>query len=127
MNKIAIEKDLDVRIDSAGLFAAMGEKASPNAVKAVEEMGADLSEHTAKSITEDLINASDIILAMTESHKQLLAPVAKGKVYTLLEYALSNGDIIDPYGSDLDRYRECASEIYDALLEIAKKIAGNKD
>ena len=122
MNKIAVETDLDVRIDSAGIFANEGQRASENAVKAAAELGADLSEHTAKQITGELINASDIILTMTEAHKQMLLPLAKDKVYTLLEYAALDGDIHDPYGGDLDVYRECAGEIYNALLKIGGKI-----
>ena len=47
----------------------------------------------------------------------------KGKVYTLLEYAGSSGDISDPYGGDLEEYEEVAQEIYDALVDVAEKIA----
>ena len=50
---------------------------------------------------------------MTEGHKQILEPLAKGKVYTLLEYAGSSGDISDPYGGDLEEYEEVAQEIYE--------------
>ena len=66
---------------------------------------------------------SDLILTMTEGHKQILEPLAKGKVYTLLEYAGSSGDISDPYGGDLEEYEEVAQEIYDALVDVAEKIA----
>ena len=122
MNKIAMETGLDVRIDSAGIFACEGQRASENAVIAAAEMGADLSEHRSKQINEELISASDIILTMTEAHKQMLLPLAKDKVYTLLEYASLDGDVKDPYGGDLDVYRECAGEIYSALLKINEKI-----
>ena len=126
MNKIAMENNLDIRIDSAGIFADEGQRASENAVLAAAQMGADLSRHTAKQITMELINASDIILTMTKAHKQMLSGAAKDKVYTLTEYAHKDGDITDPYGGDLDEYRECARQIYDALLQIKERIAGNK-
>lgn len=123
MNKIAVENELDIRIESAGIFAREGGSASENAIKALAEYGIDLTSHSAQSVTEDLIKQCDVILTMTEAHKKLLEPMAEGKVYTLLEYSGSEGDITDPYGGDLEEYEECAREIYDALVDVAEKIA----
>lgn len=131
MEKIAVENDLDVLIESAGLFANVGGKASENAIKALDEMGIDLTFHQTKPITEELIEKSDIILTMTEAHKELLKPIAGNDVYTLKEYGGGSGDISDPYGGDIEEYRETAREIYDALVDVAEKIAdiqnGNKE
>ena len=55
MNKIAIEEDLDVRIESAGLFAAEGSPASDEAIEAMKKYDVDLSDHRAKQITPELI------------------------------------------------------------------------
>lgn len=123
MNKIAVDNDLDIRIESAGIFAEEGQRASENAVKALEKYGIDLKDHRAKPLTEDLINSADVILVMTQAHKQILEPLASGKTYTLLEYISSDGDIYDPYGGDLEEYEKCAQEIYDALVDVAEKIA----
>ena len=123
MNKIAVENDLDIRIESAGIFAEIRQSASENAVKALEKYGIDLSGHLTKPVTDELIEKSDIILTMTEGHKMLLRSMAKDKVYTLLEFSGSEGDISDPYGGDSEEYEECAKEIYDALVDVAEKIA----
>lgn len=122
MNKIAIENDLDVRVESAGIFAPDGERASDNAIEAVKKYNIDLSEHRTQPVTEHLISRSDIVLTMTEGHKKLIEPLAGGKVFTLLEYSGSQGDISDPYGGDLSEYEETAAEIYDALVDAAEKI-----
>ncbi|MCC8168870.1 MAG: low molecular weight protein arginine phosphatase [Oscillospiraceae bacterium] len=122
MDKIAAENDLDVFIESAGIFAADGEKASDNAVEALKKFDIDLSGHRTQPVTEDLLKQSDVILTMTEGHKALLEQLAPGKVFTLLEYAGSSGDISDPYGGDLEEYEETASEIYDALVDVAEKL-----
>lgn len=121
MNKIAVENDLDIRIESAGIFAQEGQKASENAIKALEKYNIDLSSHRTQPVSEELINKCDIILTMTEAHKQILIPIAKDKVYTLLEYIGESGDIQDPYGGDLDEYEETAQEIYDVLVDAAEK------
>lgn len=122
MDKIAVENDLDVFIESAGIFAAEGENASENAIKALKKYNIDLSGHRTQPVTEDLLKQSELILTMTEAHKQLLEPLASGKVFTLMEYAGSEGDISDPYGGDLEEYAETAAEIYDALVDIAEKL-----
>ena len=123
MDKIAQENDLDIFIESAGIFAEDGHSASENAIKALLKYGIDLSNHKTQPVTEDLIKQCDLILTMTEGHKKLIEPMAKGKVFTLLEYAGSNGDIQDPYGGDIDEYEETAQEIYDALVDVAEKIS----
>lgn len=123
MEKIAVENDLDVLIESAGLFANVGGTASDEAIEALDNMGIDLTFHQTKPITEELIEKSDIILAMTQAHKELLKPMVGDKVYTLKEYAGDSGDVSDPYGGDLEEYEETAKEIYDALVDVAEKIA----
>ena len=127
MDKIAVENDLDVFIESAGIFAEDGQMASDEAIKAVAKYGIDLTSHRTQPVTEDLIQQCDIILTMTQAHKQILEPIAKGKVYTLLEYVGSQGDIQDPYGGDLEEYEKCAQELYDALVDLAEIIADKED
>lgn len=122
MDKIAAERNLDIRIESAGLFAADGDMASDNAIKAMIPYGIDLTLHRSKPVTGDLINKSNLILAMTEAHKKVLESVAGDKVYTLGEYAGTDKDIPDPYGGDLEEYAECAAQIHDALEAAAERI-----
>lgn len=126
MNKIAIEEDLDVRIESAGLFAAEGSPASDEAIEAMKKYDVDLSDHRAKQITPELIEKSDIILTMTAAQKMLLAEVAADKTYTLCEYAGTEGDIADPFGGDLEEYEEVAQMIYFALQSISEKLNNEK-
>ena len=122
LNDITVKNDLNVLIDSAGVFAEVGGKAGDEAMAAMERRGIDLSGHRTKPLTDELIDMADVILVMTEAHKQLVESVAKGKVHTLLEYAGGEGDISDPYGGDAEEYERTASEIYDALVDIAEKL-----
>ncbi len=126
MNKIAIEEDLDVRIESAGLFAAEGSPASDEAIEAMKKYDVDLSDHRAKQITPELIEKCDVILTMTAAQKMLLAEVAADKTYTLCEYAGTEGDIADPFGGDLEEYEEVAQMIYFALQSISEKLNNEK-
>ena len=129
MNKIAEENDLNVFIESAGIFAEEDMPASENAVKALKRLyDIDLSYHRSQPVTEDLLKQCDLILTMTKGHKQVLESLAKGKVFTLSEYA-SDGvaDVSDPFGGDLEEYEETAHEIYDMLLDAAEKIADSEE
>lgn len=122
LNDIAVKNDLDVLVDSAGIFAAIGDSAADNAIEAMKKRGIDLSLHRAKPLTQELIDMADVILVMTEAHKMLIESMAKDKVFTLLEYAGDEGDISDSFGGDLEEYEETAEEIYDALVDIAEKL-----
>ncbi len=124
-NKIAIEKNLDVRIESAGLFALDGEPASNEAVIAMKKYDIDLLGHHAQSINTELIEKSDLILTMTKAHKMVLEQTARGKVFTLCEYAGLDSDIDDPYGGDVKEYEECAEKLYNALIKVAEKLGNS--
>ena len=121
-NKIAMEKDLDVRIESAGLFAGVGDHASKNAVTAMSDYGIDLTGHRAKNVTAELLEKCDLVLTMTASHKMALVQYAGDKVYTLCEFAGFDGDIPDPYGGNEETYKKCADKLYEVLLKVAEKI-----
>ena len=121
-NKIATEKDLDVRIESAGSFAEEGAPASTEAIIVMKEYDIDLLGHHAQPINTELLEKSDVILTMTAAHKMLLEQYAEGKVFTLSEYADLDDDIDDPYGGDVEEYKECADELYNTLLLVAEKM-----
>ena len=124
-NKLAVEKNLDVRIESAGLFAMDGLTASDGARRAMKKFGIDLSEHRAKSITQELLEQSDLVLTMTEGHKDKLLPYAPQKVKTLAEYAGVSDDIADPFGGNNEVYEACAEELWRTLLKVAEKIGNS--
>lgn len=127
MNKLAIDEDLDVRIESAGIFATDGEPATTEAVIAMKKYDVDLLGHHAQQITSELIEKSDLILTMTEGQKMLFAEVAPKKTYTLCEFAGVEGDIDDPFGGSVEEYEETAEMIYVALQVIVEKLRDTKN
>ena len=124
-NKIATQKNLDVRIESAGIFANDGDGASNEAIIAMKKYDIDLLSHHSQSINSELLEKCDLILTMTAAHKMVLAPSAPDKTFTLCEFAGVDGDIDDPFGGDVEEYEECAQQIYNALLKVADKIANS--
>lgn len=122
MQHLCEEDGLDVRIESAGLLAADGEPATKEAVAALAELDISLEEHKSQPITEELINKSDLIITMTDAHKMLLENIAGEKTRTICELAEIDGEISDPYGGDLDKYKETANKLYIALSHIEDNI-----
>jgi protein-tyrosine phosphatase len=100
-----------VVIASAGLSAWGGGKASPGALEAMAEIGADLTGHESQPVTENLVRQADVILTMTASHRAgILAqfPEAGGRVTML---SPDRQDVLDPIGAPLPTYRRCAEQI----------------
>jgi len=84
------EKFGDVWVTSAGTYALEGTPAASHAIKIAEEKGMNLQDFRSKPISSRLIEEADLILTMTNSHKQQLlnlAPYAKNKIFLLKEYA----------------------------------------
>lgn len=122
MDKLAAENNIDVRIESAGMFATDGEKATPEAIEAIRKYDIDLESHLSQQITPELIKKSDLIITMTEAHKMVLQDMAKEKTCTLCELADISGDIEDPYGGDIEDYTEVADKLYIALTQLCNKL-----
>lgn len=123
------EEDLD--ISSAGVSARKGERANSKAIKAMEELGIDLGDHSARQLTQEMIHRADLILTMTEGHRdfvRLMDPGARYKTFTLKEYtdegAAGAGDldIEDPFGGPIEVYRSSAMEIKEALYRLMERL-----
>ena len=77
----------------------------------------------AKQFSEKDLN-SDLILTMTDMHKQQLVSHYgdNGRIYQLSEYVGEIGDIVDPFGGSIDTYRQRLNNfcIYDRYVQIHK-------
>lgn len=112
----------DISCSSAGLFAITGDEVTPNAVKAAERFGADISAHRAKRITAYLLDETDRFVCMTGQHAASLSMYVPSDRITVL------GDgIFDPYGGDLETYILCAAAIKEALVSQFDSITAVKE
>jgi len=111
--------DAPIEIRSAGVAAYDGQSASAQARQVMQERGID-HLHQARRLNGELIGWADLILTMTNGHKQMILqgfPATADKVYTLREYVGVEGmvDIADPFGGTVEDYRKCAEEIEESL------------
>lgn len=122
LKDIAEKKNLDIEVVSAGIFAEDDGPIAENSIKAMDEIGIDISAYRSKSLSEDEIRKADIILTMGNSHKYFIEEkyeFAIGKTFTLLEYTYGfKDDIVDPYGGDIELYKYTRDEIYQAIRQF---------
>jgi L-threonylcarbamoyladenylate synthase len=117
-----------MQVASAGVSTAPGMPASREAVEAVKSMGVDISNHLSASVSRESLEAADLVIAMTQSHKYMLLaryPEFGHKVFTLSEIRPeTGGDVIDPYGKSREEYDKTAQLLEKALKGLAKMLSG---
>ncbi len=97
-------------IQSAGVHANRGSRATPEAIQAVKSLGGDLASHLSQPATPDLLRRADFIYTMTAAHRDEvlhLYPPAARKT----ERLDPKGDVEDPIGSNLSVYQDVADHL----------------
>jgi protein-tyrosine-phosphatase len=133
MRQLAKEYGIELEVRSAGIAAYDGVPASSHTQAILREKGWD-EIHSSQMIREEHLEWADLILTMTQYHRDAIRSVMnEGEdqlVYTLKEYAMNltqeqegmkQLDIQDPFGGDLETYRQCGEEIERILHRILKK------
>ncbi len=124
---IYAEKSAEYGISSAFSSAAIGfgeGVVSSNAVTVCREIGIDISGHRPRIMRERDIDITDIFVVMTRSHAETLIGmlgIPQSKIYIL------GGGIPDPYGSDVETYRQCRMSIEKGIDEFCRLIRKKLD
>lgn len=106
---------------SAGLFTQDGLPASDNAVTAAKELGADISAHRSRMLTHEMAQSARYLVCMTGAHYDRVCemfPDCADKVFTLTQR-----DVSDPFGGDLETYRRAAAEIDAGVRSIIERLS----
>ncbi|CFX02729.1 Protein-tyrosine phosphatase/arsenate reductase [Syntrophomonas zehnderi OL-4] len=124
--KKAGDADIVCEVQSAGVFAGAGLPASSEAIQVTRELGLNLSTHRSQVLRQDHLDWADLVLTMTDSHRQYILSrfeVPVRKVYTLTEFAgVGRADVLDPYGAGIDMYRQCLDQLQTLIELIIKQI-----
>ncbi|MBO7149654.1 MAG: low molecular weight protein arginine phosphatase [Clostridia bacterium] len=125
-SKLKLAGILDVKVKSAGLSTLDGQKMSQNSFTALKLMGYKPYGFKSRQLTKQMIDKSDLVLCMTQSHK--LALNGYKNVYTIDEVT-GIGDILDPYGGNINVYIKTSHQLEDAcniILENILKVKGEE-
>jgi protein-tyrosine-phosphatase len=136
MLKESKEDDGKFNILSAGISALPGMSPTPEAIKVMNEQGINISRHRATQIKEDLVKRADLILVMSNTHKDYIKTkftFTQDKIYLLKEFARigefksirstdENYEVVDPLGRHIEFYRIIARELKKNIEKILGKI-----
>jgi protein-tyrosine-phosphatase len=118
----------DLNVSSAGTNAWDNATATDEALLVGMERDLDLTGHRARKLTPAIVSEADLIFVMTPGHlEQVVQLGGRGKVHVIDEYAsgVQNGaGVADPYGGDLDAYRETADALERHLERLFDRLAG---
>jgi glycine hydroxymethyltransferase len=119
----------EYRVLSAGIGAIDGQPPSPHAVRALREIGLDISQQRSRMLTADLVEQADYIFGMTHGHVDavtLLYPQAAEKTFLLREFDETldtfEKDISDPIGGSYEIYLNCRDQIEQGISSMLKFI-----
>ena len=129
--KIAVEKGLtELEVASAGTSAWDTAPASDGALLVAMERGMDLSEHRAHTLSRELVQSSDLILAMGPHHLERIEALGgEGKAFLLSDYAShghSKRAISDPIGAELEVYRATADELEGEIRRVVDRLTAER-
>jgi len=125
-----------LNITSAGISALPGMSPTPEAINVMAEQDIDISRHIAIQVQEDLVKKADLILVMSNTHKDYIKTkftFAHDKIYLLKEFAQisefksiqktdENYEVVDPLGRPIEFYRIIARQLKENLEKILDKI-----
>jgi glycine hydroxymethyltransferase len=122
----------DFHAISAGIGAMDGQAPTPHSVRAMRELGVDISGQRSRMLTTELVRSADIILGMTHGHVDtvaLLYPAVAEKTFLLREFDETlepyEKDISDPIGSPYEIYVECRDQIEQGIAALLKFMEQN--
>ncbi len=111
-----------VTVQSAGIAAMSGSRASQEAVDAMRERGLDLSQHCSQPLTDTLVRDADIILTMTRGHRDAIVSHVPQVASRTKLICLDESDVSDPIGGTPDVYSQCADQISGQLAQWVEQL-----
>jgi protein-tyrosine-phosphatase len=119
-----------IKAYSAGLSAMDGDKASQNSIDACEEVNIDVTDHRSAGLTRTLLQEASAVFCMTESHRALINmyfELPKGYPIFLMREFMDEGnkELPDPYGQDIEVYRNCRDHMLEAIPSLINWVEKN--
>jgi protein-tyrosine phosphatase len=120
----------DVHPSSAGTSAWDGAPASDGAFLVGIERRLDLSAHRSRQLNREIVEESDLILAMGPHHVERTEALGgAGKAHLIADYAERSDEgraIVDPFGGGLEDYRSTADELERIVGLVFDRIASER-
>ncbi|MCL2325628.1 MAG: low molecular weight phosphotyrosine protein phosphatase [Proteobacteria bacterium] len=120
--RLAKKYHREVLVCSAGTLRLVGRPAAPLTIRVAAERGDDLEAHRSTALSKLLVEASDVIFAMSPEHREVMMKLCQDtpgieRRIVMLGSWLSppEHEIVDPMGKPYEVYQRVAAEIETAL------------
>ena len=111
-----------VRVVSAGVAAANGMGASPQAIEVMGSRGLDLTGHSSRPLDDSVIRVADLVLTMTDGHRATILAAWPDMHDRVFPICGDGGEITDPVGMPVEVYERCAEQIDEELAKWMDKL-----
>jgi protein-tyrosine phosphatase len=116
--------DDKIQVASAGVAALINFPADPLAQMVMREQGYDITAHRAQQVSKPLLLATDLILALDQSHRDWLMeryPYLSGRIHKLGRWR-NDADIVDPYRRPKAAFEQAYADISICTEDWVKRI-----
>lgn len=117
-NQKASELKIDATAFSRGMYTD-GREISANAKSALESYGIHNFEHISQTVCQNDVNTADFIIGITARHATAI--ISAFPDYCKKVFAFPK-DISDPYGQNIEVYKNCLNEISNGIDIIIKEL-----
>ena len=128
-NALAEDEGLTFRAESAGTAALEGRPMAENTRAALEEAGIYPGPHSARQVSEEIIEEAELVLAMSPQHAATLRRLGgeppRG-IHALPEYAdgVVGEGVPDPIGLTMTAHRSILRQLYEYVERAAGRLGG---
>ena len=112
--EIVVERALSYRVASAGILGHDGDSPTGDAISTMDQMGLDITEHVARSLTDELTESAALLISVDSGTARVARarfPGAADRIHVLGDLAGRARDIPDPFKMAMAAWLTYASEI----------------
>ena len=123
--RLKLADEIGWQIGSAGTWAAEGQTVLPEVLEVMSPRGIDLSRHRARTVSEKLLGASNLVLVMESSHHEAIIhefPGVSSRVFLLSEMSGRWQPVLDPVGGTQKDYQSTADELDRLITQGLERI-----
>ncbi len=120
-----------VAVTSAGFYPEENRPTSPLSSEVARELGIDLSEHRSRTVTAEMLDQHDLIVAMDSSHLESLQKnwpdaVPRTILLSAFDDSEQDVDIPDPHGKSRETFHKTYARIVRCVDRLAQSVASTK-
>lgn len=121
----AVRAGVDIEVESAGVSAEVGNRATREARQVLAENGINADAHIARMLTEQMLIEADLVLVATESLKRRVMNFANASE-SKVRLMLGDRDLADPWGLTMRDYRETAEQLQPVVDDLVALVGGSE-